>query len=171
MFECVDFAHRFPEDYNLVCESLRAQPIILNSNRIGCCHRRRLFWASWTVEALPYQPTDANLIMDSPYRTVAPQWYRNGVGCLPTLMSAGPSSHNMGTCVQQTDWYGYTYLTHLTPSEYEKTMLFPEGCTNIRDHTGRYLTPEERYRAVGNSQHVGVLEHIIKSLFHKLRLY
>ena len=152
ILECVDFREKHPEDFTKVIEVTGVQPLILCASRIAPCYRRRAFWVSYEVQPLvsvvaePWQVLEAGRWTD---------WTK-----LPTIMASGTKSWNTAQVVfDESRRQQGTELekSPLFTVEMERSMGMPDGFTDMEG-----LEETKRHHMIGNSFHVGIIQHVIR---------
>jgi len=152
VLECVHFESKFPRDFALVEHVVGVPPVVLCASRLAPAWRRRAWWNSFEVEELPFDP-GAN-----PESVL-------GVGRwtdkekLPTVVASGIQSWSTREVVFDEALGGVAAGRQpLTTVEMERCLGMHDGFTAMPG-----LSHRTRHHMIGNSFHVGVVQHIIRA--------
>ena len=148
VLECVDFRKKHPADFQEVTDTTGVQPVILCASCIAACYRKRAFWASFKISDLEEKRVEPWQVLE------AERW--TDMEKLPTVMASGTRSWNTAQVVFD-QRFGGLELGPLLTVEMERAMGMPDGYTAM-DGIGE----RKRHHMIGNSFHVGVIEHVIR---------
>lgn len=160
VLECTDFSMKFPEDFQFVSETVGCEAKILCASRISPCRRRRAFWSSFEVEDLPWDQgaTPASVLE-------AGRWTDQQK--LPTVVASGTCSWETREVVFDESRGGELHgKVPLLTVEMERAMGMTDGFTALPG-----LHEKVRHRMIGNSFHVGVIQHVLRSWYVGLQLF
>jgi hypothetical protein len=152
ILECVDFREKHPKDFTRVTEVTGVQPLILRASRIAPCYRRREFWVSYEVQQLVGVVAESWQVLEAGRWT---DWTK-----LPTIMASGTKSWNTAQVVFDERWRQQGVELKKSPLltiEMERAMGMPDGFTDMAG-----IEETKRHHMIGNSFHVGIIEHVIR---------
>ena len=149
VLECVDFRKKHPLDFRLVEEVTKVEPVVLCASEISACFQRRAFWMSFDVSPLVKCTVLPTAVLEAG-RWTNERW-------LPTVMASGIYSWNTSQVVFDAGVGEEFGRVPLRTSEMERAMGMPSGFTAQPG-----LSDKQRHHMIGNSFHVGVIEHIFR---------
>ena len=160
LLECTDFSGKFPEDFQMVAATVGREAKVLCASQISPCRRRRAFWSNFEVPDLPWdaQATPASVLE-------AGRWTDQEK--LPTVVAAGSCSWETREVVFDESRGGEAHgKVPLLTVEMERAMHMPDDFTAMPG-----LGHRTRHRLIGNSFHVGVMQHILRTWYVGLQLF
>ena len=146
-------------DKNVISKTLGVEPILINSSLVTAQQRKRLYWTNIPNVS---KPDDRGVllkdILEIPLREneyvgnlFNKRIFTEKVG---TLGTGSGRTNKQGMCVFKNNW---EFIRKLSPLEYERLQGFPDNYTAEISNT-------QRYKALGNSFTVQVIEHILKAI-------
>lgn len=148
---------------DIVTSLLGVSPVIINSALVTAQNRNRAYWCNFDIS----QPKDKNIILSD----IIKNGYVNRIKsyCIDAsycyglnFNSQSKSQSRLGRQVVYTTSecvYEKESVRKLLPEECEILQGFPEGYTGCVSKT-------QRYKALGNSFTVPVIEHLLKSMLN-----
>lgn len=145
------------EDKNLISNKLGVNPTMINSSLLTAQSRKRYYWCNFEVD----QPTDLGIklqdILQNGYTD------REKSYCLDACYYKGACSnpyHQSGR--RQMVYDENKKYRLLTPIECERLQGYPDGYT--KHGTKKDISNTQRYKMLGNSFTVPVIEHILRGI-------
>lgn len=151
----------------VITNTLKVEPVLLNSSLVSAQNRERLYWFNWETNT----PKDKHLVISDIYQANSgkplthktanrPRTLRNlrqhnqKAFCMLATMYKLAQSNGM-TVIQDGE-----YLRCITPLECERLQTIPDNYTEGVSNT-------QRYKMLGNGWTVDVIAHIFRSLKEK----